>query len=110
MSQAIVLVEQRQSRKIFKVKAVLSLPTLAPVLVRTVDIGATGMSVSVSDPLPMGLMGRISFDLLVDGKSTPIATAIKVNSCIFRGGDFKIALQFTGLDPASSSALTKFLR
>ena len=105
-----MLAEPRQSRKIFKVKAVLSLPTLDPILVRTADIGSTGMSVSVSDPLPMGLNGRISFDLLIDGKPTPIATGIKVNSCVFSSGEFKIALLFTGLDPGASSALTKFLR
>lgn len=105
-----MLVESRLSRKIFKVKAVLSLPTLDPIVVRTADVGVTGMSVTVSDPLPMGLTGRISFDLLVDGKPTPIGTGIKVNSCVFSSGEFKIALQFTGLDPAASSALTKFLR
>jgi hypothetical protein len=86
------------------------MPTLDPIAVRTVDIGTAGMTVSISDPLPMGLIGRVSFDLLVDGKSTPIATGIKVNSCIFSGGEFKLALHFTGLDPAASSALTKFLR
>lgn len=102
--------EARPSRKIFKVKAVLSLPTLDPILVRTVDIGSTGMSVTVSDPLPMGLAGRISFDLLIDGKPTPIATSIKVTACVFSSGAFKISLQFTGLDPAASGALTKFLR
>ena len=102
--------EPRQSRKIVKVKAALSLPTLDPILVRTLDIGSTGMSVSVSDPLPMGLIGRISFDLLVDGKSTPVATGIKISSCIFSSGGFKIALQFTGLDPVATTALAKFLR
>ena len=86
------------------------MPTLNPVLVRTLDIGNAGMSVSISDPLPMGLIGHINFDLLVDGKSTPIATGIKVNSCIFSGGEFKLALHFTGLDPAASGALAKFLR
>ena len=84
--------------------------TTNPILVRTVDIGASGMSVAVGDPLPMGLTGRINFDLLVEGKSTPVSTPVKIGSCILSSGDFRVALQFTGLDPASSSALNKFLR
>lgn len=105
-----MLVDQRQTRKIFKVKAVLALDGVAPFMVRTVDIGTAGMSVTVSDPLPVGTTGKISFDLLIDGKTTPISTRIKVTYCIFSSGDFKIALQFSGLDPQASSALSKFLR
>ncbi|RJG16317.1 PilZ domain-containing protein [Massilia cavernae] len=105
-----MLVEQRKSRKIFKVKAVLAVAGASPILVRTVDIGAAGMSVAVPGPLPVGLAATINFDLLVDGTSTPVSTAVKVGSCIFSSGDFKVSLSFSGLAPAASSALTRFLR
>lgn len=105
-----MLVEQRQTRKIFKVKAVIAASGAAPVVARTADISGAGMSVTVPDPLPVGFNARIAFDLLVDGKPTPISTGVRVTSCIFSSGDFKVALHFTGLEPAAASALNKFLR
>lgn len=105
-----MLVEQRQTRKIFKVKAVIAASGAAPVLVRTADISGAGMSVTLPDPLPVGFNARIACDLLVEGKPTPLSTGVRVTSCIFSSGEFKVALQFTGLEPAAASVLGKFLR
>jgi len=81
----------------------------SPVLGRTVDVSANSVSISLADPVAEGQGGEVRFDLLVDGKVTPVNTRVKVNYCIFSQGEFKVGFQFAGLDPAVSSALTRFL-
>lgn len=106
-----MLTDQRKSaRKILKVKAVVAMDGQAPMLVRTLDISANGVSISVPEPMRGGQAGQISFDLMVDGKSTPIATRVKVMYCIFSSDEFKIGFQFLNLDMNAISQLARFLR
>jgi hypothetical protein len=105
------MTDQRQSaRKIVKVKALIAMEGQAPVPGRTADVGSNGVSVAVQNPLQVGQAGQVSFDLLVDGKLTPIAARAKVIYCIFSGGDFKIGFQFLNLDLAAMTQLSRFLR
>lgn len=82
----------------------------APVLVRTVDISANGLSISVPEPMQAGQAGQISFDLLVEGKRVPIAARVKTMYCIFSNGEFKVGFQFLNLDLNAMSQLSRFLR
>lgn len=103
--------DQRTSaRKILKVKAKLMIDGVPPVAVRTVDIASNGMSVAVEEPCRTGLMCTIAFDLLLDGKPTPINARSKIAYCILSGGQFKVGLTFQNLDMGASSAISKFLR
>lgn len=103
--------EQRTSaRKILKVKVVVAMDGHAPMLVRTVDISANGVSISVPEPMQAGLAGQLSFDLLVEGKSVPIAARVKAKHCIFSSGDFKVGFQFLNLDLNAMTQLSRFLR
>lgn len=106
-----MLNEQRTSaRKILKVKAVAAMDGHAPMLVRTVDISANGVSISVPEPMQAGQVGRVSFDLLVEGKAVPIAARVKAMYCIFSSGDFKVGFQFLNLDLNAMTQLSRFLR
>lgn len=106
-----MLAEQRQStRKILKVKALAAMEGHAPMLVRTVDISANGVSISVPEPMQTGKTGQISFDLLVEGKTVSIAARVKAMYCIFSSGEFKVGFQFLNLDLNAMSQLARFLR
>jgi c-di-GMP-binding flagellar brake protein YcgR len=103
--------EQRTAaRKIFKVKAVATMDGHAPMLVRTMDISANGVSISVPEPMQAGQAGQLSFDLLVDGKAVPITARVKAMYCIFSSGEFKVGFQFLNLDLNAMTQLSRFLR
>lgn len=106
-----MVTEQRASaRKILKVKAIAAMDGHAPVLVRTADISANGVSIAVPEPMQAGLAGQISFDLMVEGKAVPIAARVKAMYCIFSSGEFKVGFQFLNLDLNAMSQLSRFLR
>ena len=106
-----MLAEQRQSiRKILKVKALVALEGRAPMQVRTVDVSANGVSIAVPEPMQAGQNGQLSFDLLVEGKSVPVAARVQAMYCIFSSGEFKVGFQFLNLDLSAMSQLARFLR
>jgi hypothetical protein len=106
-----VTAEQRKSpRKIYKAKALLALDGKPAVPGRTMDMGADGISVSFPDPVAAGQGGQVRFDLMVDGKPHTITTGCKVIYCIFSQGEFKVGLNFSALDAAANSLVTRFLR
>jgi hypothetical protein len=106
-----VFIEQRQAeRKVLKTKAKLSIEGDEPVLTRTVDISASGMSLSLPKPLKVGMPGHIAFDLFFEGKATPINARSKVSYCIFSNGEFKVGFQFLTLDLHAMTVLAKYLR
>jgi hypothetical protein len=105
------MTDQRQSeRKIVKVKAVVAMEGQAPVPGRTMDVGANGVSVTVEHPLQVGQSAQVAFDLLVEGKLTPISARSKVIYCIFGGGEFKVGFQFLNLELSAMTQLARFLR
>jgi hypothetical protein len=81
-----------------------------PVLARTVDISASGMSVALPGPMKVGDTGMIKFDLFFEGKATPITARAKASYCIFSAGEFKVGLQFLNLDLSAMTVLAKYLR
>lgn len=103
--------EQRTTaRKLLKVKAVLALEGLAPVLGKTTDIGTNGVSITVANPMQAGHTGQLYLDLLIDGKVTPMQMRARVMYCIFSGGDYKVGFQFLNPDLKATGLLARFLR
>ena len=82
----------------------------APVLGRTTDINANGVSLTVPHPVGIGQAAQLRFDLLVDGSIVPINTRARAQYCILSGGDFKVGFQFLNLELAAMTALSRFLR
>jgi c-di-GMP-binding flagellar brake protein YcgR len=83
---------------------------MAALAARTVDIAANGMAVTLGQMVKAGLKGNITFEMLVDGKVSLITARVSVGYCIFSGDEFKVGLLFAGLDPATTAAVTRFLR
>ena len=88
----------------------LAMDGQAPIIGKTCDVGASGASVSVADPLTIGQGGQLAFDLLVEGGFVSINTRAKVSYCIFSSGEFKIGFQFVSPDLAAVTALARFTR
>jgi hypothetical protein len=106
-----LLVDQRSgARKIVRAKAVVAMDGMPPLQGRTLDINATGVSLTFDHKLAVGHMGQVSFELFVDGKGQILSTRAKVNYCIFSGDHFKIGYQFMSPDMAFMATLNKFLR
>jgi hypothetical protein len=105
------MTDLRQSaRKIVKVKAVIAMEGQAPMPGRTSDVGSNGVSIAVQNPLQVGQTGRVAFDLLVEGRLTPIAARAKVIHCIFSNGEFKAGFQFLNLELTAMTQLSRFLK
>ena len=106
-----MLRDQRKStRKILKTRAMLAMEGEAPFVGRTVDVSDNGVSISVSHPLLVGQAGQVGFDLLLDGKPTPISARAKVMYCIFSNDEFKVGFQFLNLELSAMTARARFLR
>lgn len=82
----------------------------APVMGRTTDVSAQGISVSVAQPVAAGQGAQLRFDLLVDGKVVPIQSKARTLYCILSNGEFKVGLQFVNLELSAMSALSRFLK
>ena len=82
----------------------------APVLGRTTDLGANGVSITVPQPVQAGQSMQLRFDLLVEGKLVPIQSKARTQYCILSNGEFKVGLQFLNLELAAMTALSRFLR
>ena len=103
--------DQRSSqRKLLKVKAVLTVKGAPPLTVRTIDIGSNGVSLAFLQPLPIGLTGSLTIDLMVDGHLHALTAVVKATYCIFSNGFFKTGFQFGTIDLEGRTALAKFLR
>ena len=88
----------------------LAMDGKAQVSGKTCDVGASGVSVNLADPLTAGQGGQIAFDLMVDGSVVTINTRVKVSHCIFSSGEFKVGFQFITPDLAAVTALARFTR
>jgi len=98
------------ARKILRGKAMLVLEGEAAVSARALDIGNTGMSVSVANMVKAGSGGQLTFEMYFDGKSHIISCKTSVTYCIFSGNEFKVGLQFLQMDPASSAVINRYMR
>jgi hypothetical protein len=67
-SKALTGEQRAVPRKPLKTRAVLSVKGAEPLAVRTVDISIQGVCLSFLQPLPIGLTGRVTIDLMIDGK------------------------------------------
>lgn len=102
--------QRKTPRKVYRSKAMLAIDGQAPVTGKTTDVGASGASVSVADPVAVGQGGQLAFDLLVEGRFVTIHTRVRVTHCIFSSGEFKVGLQFLSPELATVSALARFMR
>lgn len=82
----------------------------APVMGRTTDVSANGVSVNVPQPLGIGQTAQMRFDLLVEGNVVPIQSRACTQYCILSNGEFKVGLRFLNLELAAMTALSRFLR
>lgn len=82
----------------------------APVMGRTTDVSANGVSVNVAQPVAVGQGAQLRFDLLVEGAVVPIHAKARTQYCILSNGEFKVGLQFLNLELAAMTALSRFLR
>jgi hypothetical protein len=106
-----VFTEQRKSiRKIFKARAVLAIEGEAPVVARTTDVGANGVSINVPVPVKAGQTGQVGFDLMVEGNIVKINARSRVQYCILSQGEFKVGLEFLNLELGAMTGLARFLR
>lgn len=106
-----VFSEQRTSpRKVLRTRAVVTFEGAAPLVVRTVDVGGNGASISCSEPIQAGRACELSFELFIDGKPSSVKTRSKVSHCIFSSGEYRVGFQFVNLDLAAMTLLAKFLR
>jgi c-di-GMP-binding flagellar brake protein YcgR len=103
--------EQRQSqRKILKTRAMLVPEGGAPLMGRTTDLSANGLSVNLAQPLGIGQTVQLRFDLLVEGKVVVIHSRARTQYCILSNGEFKLGLQFLSLELAAMTAVSRYLR
>ena len=93
-----------------KAKAILALPDMRPIQARTIDVAANGVAIACDQAIPEGIIGKLSFDLYFDGKTTPITTQARALYCIISNGEYKIGFQFVSVDLSSMMTLAKFLR
>jgi hypothetical protein len=82
----------------------------SPVMGRTTDLSASGVSLTVPHPVPAGQAVQVRFDLLVEGAVVPVNTRAKTLYCILSSGEFKVGLQFLSLELKVLTALSRFLR
>lgn len=106
-----MLVDQRSgARKIVRSKAVLVMDGMPPLQGRTLDISASGLSLTFDHKLATGDIGMVSFELFVEGRAQILSCRSRVNYCIFSGDHFKIGFQFMNPDLATMATINKFLR
>jgi hypothetical protein len=82
----------------------------APLVVRSIDVGANGICLSFPRPIPPGLLCELNFDVFVDGKSNTVNSRSKAMYCIFSNGEYKVGFQFLGLDLGAMTLLARYMR
>jgi hypothetical protein len=83
---------------------------VAPAPARTIDLGPTGMSLTLGHMVQTGHAGQVSFEMFVDGKPVVISCRSRVTYCIFSGDDVKVGFQFVSPDSNALAAIAKFMR
>ena len=101
--------ERKQAgRRIVKARAVLAMEGQAPLQGRTTEVGVNGASIALERPLRVGQDGHLGFDLLVEGRRTPIAARAGVHYGVFGSGECRSGFRFLGLDTAAAGEWSRF--
>ena len=82
----------------------------APLVARTVDVGANGICLSYPQPMPQGKDCELSFDVFLDGKPNTVRTRSRAMYCIFSSGEYKVGFKFLHLELSAMTLLAKFMR
>ncbi len=101
--------QRRAKRKVLKVKAKLVLEGAQPLMARTADVGADGVSLVLPNVLKTGTTCMVHFDIFHDGKAATINARSRVQYCVLSNGEFKVGFQFLHLELAALASLSKFL-
>jgi hypothetical protein len=101
--------QRNTSRKILKVKALLSVGGSEPQVARTLDVGADGVCLVLDAPLPAGTVADVYFELFHEGQLRPITARSKVQYCILSNAGFKVGFQFVNLELSSMTILSKYM-
>lgn len=103
--------ELRQTpRKVLRTRAGVAIDGKEPVFGKTADVSVTGCCILLADPITVGKMGQVAFDLASNGRVDHVNTRVKAMYCIFGGGEYKIGLQFLGLDLPTATALARYMK
>ena len=101
--------QRNTTRKILKVKALLSINGNTPQVARTLDVGADGVCLVLDNPVAPGTVADVYFEIFHDGKLQPITSRSKVLYCILSNAGFKVGFQFINLELTSMTVLTKYM-
>lgn len=100
--------EQRQSlRKVLRIKALLTIGSATPIVVKTMDVGKFGMGlVDIPEQLSAGQVVGVAFEMFFDGMNHDVSVNARVSYCIRGDGPgFKAGLQFLDLNSSEGVAL-----
>jgi c-di-GMP-binding flagellar brake protein YcgR len=105
--------ERRQhNRKTFRSVAQLRLAQQAPAPVRTADISASGLAVTMSVNLPAGTLAVVQFVLpKKGGGGTLIELEVMTVHSVFSAADggFRTGLQFSSVSPEVAKTIARFI-
>lgn len=97
-------------RKPLRAQARIALPGAAPLRGKTVDISQGGVSLIVTEQIPVGQVCSIAIDVLANGKVVCVAAVAKAVYSILKGTDgYRTGMQFIEVDKASHKALEELM-
>jgi hypothetical protein len=97
-------------KKLIRARGIFKTEGERDVSFRTVDVGWNGMSINAASPLQTGHLGKLAFDIFLNGKSRTIAALAKVVYCVCGDDGFKVELKFVTIDPAATPAMEEFMK
>lgn len=102
--------EQRAAnRKVFKVKALLTLEDGETLMARTMDLAGDGLGLVTPKSVAPGAIGMVRFELFHGGKVQSIAIKARAQYCILSNGEFKVGFRFVNLELSAMAAISRFL-
>lgn len=102
--------EQRKfSRRPLKRAARVITRNAAPVEGTTIDVSAGGLCLLLDRQIAPGTPCAVSFDIPVNAFKQSVSAVARVAWSICSTDGFKTGLQFTEIDPASATAIARFV-
>jgi len=80
-----------------------------PIQGMTLDVSAGGMCLVLERQLPAGAPCAVSFDIPVNAFKQSVSAVARVAWSICSSDGFKTGLQFTEIDPASATAIARYV-
>jgi c-di-GMP-binding flagellar brake protein YcgR len=80
-----------------------------PVEGTTIDVSAGGLCLVLPRQLPVGAPCAVSFDIPVNAFKQTVSAVSRVTWAICSTDGFKTGLQFVEIDPASATAIARYV-